>query len=76
MSTIPNKVLIKQKERLMKDEEIYSEQELRERKRRIAAVMRMQDEELRKEQEEIEERGECATCHLVLTTTGECPIGH
>ena len=60
----------------MKDEEIYSEQELRERKRRIAAVMRQQDAQIQKEEREIEERGVCVTCYMVLTTTGECPIGH
>ena len=62
-------------ERLLSDDEIYEEHELKERKKRIATVMRMQDYKLKKEQEQQEALGYCPHCYLALTTTKEC-MGH
>jgi len=63
---------IKQKERLLPDEEVFHANELQERKRRVAVAIRMKDQELRKEQEEITSRGYCRHCYTILTTTGRC----
>lgn len=63
---------IKLKERLLSDEEVYAEPELKARKRRVAVAIRMKDQELRKEQRAIEERGYCKHCYTVMTTQGTC----
>lgn len=62
----------KQKERLMEDHEIYTEQELKELKRRRGMQMKMRDREIEQEQDTINNLGTCPFCYSVLTLRGEC----
>lgn len=63
----------RQIERLLTDEEIYSPEELKEKRRRTATAMRMIDYDLIKEEEATRKAGHCRFCYLVLTTEGKCP---
>ncbi len=62
----------KQIERLLDDREIYTEEELKARKRLIAIICKRNDQRLKQEQESIKDLGYCTHCYSVLTTTGVC----
>ena len=63
----------KQTERFMRDEDIYHPTELKDRKKTISIIMKIQDQKLRQEEEARERRGICQKCFMYLTTSGTCP---
>lgn len=65
----------KQIERLLPTSEVYNEQELKERNKRISTAIRMRSYELEAEQLYDEARGTCKHCNMVRTTKLECPMG-
>lgn len=62
-------------ERLLEDEEVYTDDELMQRKRRIAASIRKRDAELEEADAYMRADGVCPYCHCYLTTTKECIRG-
>ena len=63
----------KRRERMMEDDEIYSPEELKQRKKRTAAIMRAQDARLEEERVRLLQRGYCPKCFYILNSNGKCP---
>ena len=61
--------------RLLDDTDYMSEGEIKDNKRRIAAIMSMQNVRLKKEEADEKRRGYCPKCHCLRTTTGKCMSG-
>lgn len=59
---------------LLEDEEIYSEKELTRKKRTSSYWSQIEDEKIEAERA-WNHANLCPKHHLVLTTTGECPLG-
>lgn len=61
--------------RLLDDNEFMSESEIKERKSKIAAIMYMEDANLKRQEADEKKRGYCPKCHCLRTTTGKCTSG-
>lgn len=58
--------------RLMDDHEFMSDTEIKDRKRRIAAIMYMENGRLIKQEKDERKRGYCPKCYMLRNTQGRC----
>jgi len=70
----PNNYITTRKKnaRLASDEELYSERELKELKRKRGIAVKYRDQRLKEEQASWDALGICTACYSKLTTTGVC----
>ena len=65
----------KDRERLMEDHEVYTPNELSQRRQLIRRAMYAENARIRREEEELQRLGYCPQCHMLLTPEGNCSRG-